>query len=108
LDTEVALTYFLLQRRFHHRNTIDNPECKESLQECTTLAEFLTSSQNLHEAQIRDLESQHGLSHKSIFGLGHTILKTLWINTYNYTLYALDNLCVEYTFNILYKPDNNK
>jgi hypothetical protein len=51
---------------------IDNHKCKETLQECATLAELLTAPQDLHEAHTRDLESQCGLSHKSIFGLGCT------------------------------------
>jgi hypothetical protein len=30
-DTEDALIYTLWQTRFHHRHTIDNHECKETL-----------------------------------------------------------------------------
>jgi hypothetical protein len=44
-----------------------------------------------------DLESPCSLSHKSIFGLGQTILKTLWTHTYNYTLY---------TYTLLMRPSS--
>jgi hypothetical protein len=54
--------YMLTAMRFHHRHTIDNPECNETLQECTTLAELLTASQDLCEAHTRALRGQISLS----------------------------------------------
>jgi hypothetical protein len=62
---------------------IDHPDYKETLQECTTLAELLTSSPDLCEAYTSDLESQHNLSHMSILRLGQSIVITLWEHAYN-------------------------
>jgi hypothetical protein len=40
-DTEGAqILYNLWESRIHHRLTIDYLQCKETLQECTTLAEL--------------------------------------------------------------------
>ena len=63
-DTEDTLIYDLWEARFHHRQMIDHPECKETIQECTTLAELLTSPQDLCKAHIRDLDSQCSHSYK--------------------------------------------
>jgi hypothetical protein len=72
-ETELDLIDTLGEMRFHKREMIDHPDCKETLQDCTTLAERLTSSQDLCEAHTSDLESQHNLSHNSIFRLGQSI-----------------------------------
>jgi hypothetical protein len=92
-----------LEDHFHLRSTINEPECKETLQECAAHAELLTAPQDLHEVQIRNLESQCSSSYKSLYRLGHAILKTLWEHMYN----ALDDLHLEYTFDYLYNPENN-
>jgi hypothetical protein len=99
-DTEDTLIYDLWEDRSWFSSTIEEPQCKETLQECATLAELLTAPQDLQEVQIRDLETQCGLSYKSLYRLGHSILKTLWEH-------ALDDLHLEYTFDYLYNPENN-
>jgi hypothetical protein len=86
---------------------INEPQCKETLLECATLAELLTASQDLCEVHIRDVESWRGLSNKSLYRLSCSILKTLWVHTYKCTLYALDDLDLEHTFDNLYNPENN-
>ena len=86
---------------------INEPQCKETLLECATLAELLTASQDLCEVHIRDLESWCSLSYNSLYRLGCSIFKTLWAHTYKYTLYILDDLHLDYTFDTLYNPENN-
>jgi hypothetical protein len=56
---------------------------------------------------IRDLESWCSLSYNSLYRLGCSIFKTLWAHTYKYTLYILDDLHLDYTFDTLYNPENN-
>jgi hypothetical protein len=106
--TEGELIFNLWEECFQHRLTMDEPECKETLLKCVTLAELLTASQDICEVHIRDFESWYSLSYyKSLYRLGHSILQTLWVHTYKCTLYTLDDLHLEYTFNNLYNPENN-
>jgi hypothetical protein len=65
------------------------------------------TSQDLCEVHIRDPESWCSVSYKSLYRLGHSILKTPWVHTYKYTLYTLDNLHLECTFDNLYNSENN-
>ncbi len=98
-NTEGELIYALWGDWFWHRLMINKPKCKETLLECATLAELLTAPQDLYKVHIRDLESWCSLSYKSLYRLGCSILKTLWVHTNKYTLCTLlDNLCLEHTF----------
>jgi hypothetical protein len=66
-DTEVTLIYTLWEDQFHHRFMMDDPQCKEEiLQDCATIAKLLAAPQDLCKMHIRNLESQHSLSYKSL------------------------------------------
>jgi hypothetical protein len=65
-DTEGALIYALWEDRFQHILMIDEPQCKETLLECATFAELLTTLQDLCVVHIRDLESGCSLSYKLV------------------------------------------